>query len=119
MKEKIKKLLRSKVFNILIVIIIFFVGLKLYTNYISNLFDNSILHHLPVPKPVNAAFFDFCLQGMLSSAESASGQAVCIPTSICLTVFLGNGLTKSISKIFAPSFLAITFAASFVFPDNE
>lgn len=41
MKEKIKKLLRSKVFNILIVIIIFFVGLKLYTNYISNLFDNS------------------------------------------------------------------------------
>ena len=41
MKEKIKKLLRSKVFNILIVIIIFFVGLKLYTNYISDLFDNS------------------------------------------------------------------------------
>ena len=33
----------------------------------------NILHHLPVPKPVNAAFFDFCLQGMLSSAESASG----------------------------------------------
>lgn len=32
----------------------------------------NILHHLPVPKPVNAAFFDFCLQGMLSSAESAS-----------------------------------------------
>ena len=23
----------------------------------------NILHHLPVPKPVNAAFFDFCLQG--------------------------------------------------------
>lgn len=22
----------------------------------------NILHHLPVPKPVNAAFFDFCLQ---------------------------------------------------------
>ena len=43
----------------------------------------------------------------------------CIPpTSIRLTVFLGNGLTKSISKIFAPNFLAITFAASFVFPDN-
>ena len=38
----------------------------------------NILHHLPVPKPVNAAFFDFCLQGMLSSAESASGQAVCM-----------------------------------------
>ena len=24
----------------------------------------NILHHLPVPKPVNAAFFDFCLQGI-------------------------------------------------------
>lgn len=46
----------------------------------------NILHHLPVPKPVNAAFFDFCLQGMLSSAESASGQAVCMKLAydICL-----------------------------------
>lgn len=42
----------------------------------------NILHHLPVPKPVNAAFFDFCLQGMLSSAESASGQAVCMKTCL-------------------------------------
>ena len=32
------------------------------------------------------AFFDFCLQGMLSSAESASGQAVCMKLAydICL-----------------------------------
>ncbi|MCS2311682.1 hypothetical protein NXW05_15760 [Phocaeicola vulgatus] len=31
-------------------------------------------------------FFDFCLQGMLSSAESASGQAVCMKLAydICL-----------------------------------
>ena len=52
----------------------------------------NILHHLPVPKPVNAAFFDFCLQGMLSSAESASGQAVCMKLAydICLKAYLEN-----------------------------
>lgn len=46
----------------------------------------NILHHLPVLKPVNAAFFDFCLEGMLSPAESASGQAICMKLAydICL-----------------------------------
>ena len=46
----------------------------------------NILHHLPVLKPVNATFFDFCLEGMLSPAESASGQAVCMKLAydICL-----------------------------------
>lgn len=46
----------------------------------------NILHHLPVSKPVNTAFFDFCLQGMLSPAESASGQAICMKLAydICL-----------------------------------
>ena len=46
----------------------------------------NILHHLPVLKPVNAAFFDFCLEGMLSPTESASGQAVCMKLAydICL-----------------------------------
>ena len=41
MKEKIKKLLRSKVFNIFDCYNYILSGLKLYTNYISNLFDNS------------------------------------------------------------------------------
>ena len=34
--------------------------------------------HLPVPKPINVAFLDFCLNGMLSPAETVAGQAVCM-----------------------------------------
>ena len=32
--------------------------------------------HLPVPKPINVAILDFCLNGMLSPAETVAGQAV-------------------------------------------
>lgn len=38
----------------------------------------NILLHLPVFEPVNVPFLDFCLNGMLSPTESASGQAVCM-----------------------------------------
>lgn len=38
----------------------------------------NILHHLPVPEPVNVTFLDFCLNNMLLPAESVAGQAVCM-----------------------------------------
>lgn len=38
----------------------------------------NILLHLPVKKPINVEFLDFCLHRMLSSSETASGQAVCM-----------------------------------------
>lgn len=46
----------------------------------------NLLHHLPMLEPINVAFFDFCLQGMLSHSESAAGQAVCMKLAydICL-----------------------------------
>lgn len=46
----------------------------------------NILHHLPILEPVNVAFLDFCLNGMLSPAESVAGQAVCMKLAyaICL-----------------------------------
>lgn len=46
---------------------------------------NTLLH-LPVPEPINVAFLDFCLNGMLSPAESIAGQAVCMKLAyaICL-----------------------------------
>ncbi|MFQ6792681.1 MAG: hypothetical protein ACLRT4_07860 [Thomasclavelia sp.] len=45
MKEKIKKVLKSKLFYILIIIVLFVAGLRLYTNYLSKLFDNSSPHN--------------------------------------------------------------------------
>lgn len=46
----------------------------------------NMLLHLPVPEPINVAFLDFCLNGMLSPAESVAGQAVCMKLAyaICL-----------------------------------
>lgn len=38
----------------------------------------NILHHLPIAEPINVAFLDFCLHGMLSPTESVAGQAVCM-----------------------------------------
>ena len=43
---------------------------------IRRLLLNTLLH-LPVPKPINVAFLDFCLNGMLSPAETVAGQAIC------------------------------------------
>ena len=57
---------------------------------IRRLLLNTLLH-LPVPKPINVAFLDFCLNGMLSPAETVAGQAVCMKLAIdsyikwCLT----------------------------------
>lgn len=52
---------------------------------IRRLLLNTLLH-LPVSEPINVAFFDFCLNGMLSPAESVAGQAVCMKLAytICL-----------------------------------
>ncbi len=52
---------------------------------IRRLLLNTLLH-LPVPKPINVAFLDFCLNGMLSPAETVAGQAVCMKLAyaICL-----------------------------------
>lgn len=46
----------------------------------------NILLHLPVPQPIDVAFLDFCLNGMLSPAETIAGQAVCMKLaySLCL-----------------------------------
>ena len=46
----------------------------------------NILHHLPVPKPVNAAFFDFCLQRYAIFCRKRIGQAVCMKLAydICM-----------------------------------
>ena len=46
----------------------------------------NILHHIPLLKPVYAAFCESGRQVMLSCAESASGQAVCMKLAydICL-----------------------------------
>lgn len=46
----------------------------------------NILLHLPVLEPVNVPFLDFCLNGMLSPAESTAGKSVCMKLAygICL-----------------------------------
>ncbi|WP_455671486.1 hypothetical protein [Phocaeicola sp.] len=50
---------------------------------IRRLLLNAILH-LPVLEPINVPFLDFCLNGMLSPAESVAGQAVCMKLAYAL-----------------------------------
>lgn len=38
----------------------------------------NLILHLPILEPINVAFLDFCLNGMLSLDESVAGQAVCM-----------------------------------------
>lgn len=38
----------------------------------------NLILHLPIAKPINIVFFDFCLNRMLSPSESVAGQAVCM-----------------------------------------
>lgn len=38
----------------------------------------NIVFHLPIREPIHVEFLDFCLHGMLSPMETASGQAVCM-----------------------------------------